>query len=64
MFDILLVILLIISIIVTIRGFFILIDDHNFLLVMIYFVLVFPIAVIHAFVLGFGKYKDTDTKIQ
>ncbi len=65
MSDILLIIFLLVAIIIVIRGFFILIDKYNFVLVIIYFVLVFPIALIHSLFLGiFGSYKDKKTEIQ
>ena len=41
------------------RGFLLLIDRYNFILVVLYFVFVFPIAVMHMILIGiFGKFKD------
>ena len=57
--TILIVLVLTIVVGIVIRGFLLLIDRYNFILVILYFSLVFPIAFIHSFFLGiFGKFKE------
>ena len=57
--TILIVLVLAIVVSIVIRGFLVLIDRYNFILVILYFAIVFPIAFIHSFFVGiFGKFKE------
>jgi len=57
--NLLLCLVFIAILMIMVRGFLLLIDRYNFILVILYFVFVFPLAVIHMILIGiFGKFKN------